>query len=56
MFQLIYKTQNKKEADEQQILACEKYSPADVYRFQYQSNDGNFYYEILRRIEDEEDR
>ena len=43
----LIKTTNKEDA-----LRCERNAqrilgPSAVYRFQYQSNDGNFYYEIL---------
>lgn len=43
----LLKTTNKKEADKFQAEAQKKYGGMAVYRFQYRSNDGNFYYEIL---------
>lgn len=44
---LLLKTTNQKEAEAFQKEASKKYGVMAVYRFQYKSNDGNFYYEIL---------
>lgn len=44
---LLFKTTNERRADEFEKEAQMKYGGMAVYRFQYQSNDGNFYYEIL---------
>lgn len=44
---LLLKTTDQKVAHEFQAEAQKKYGAMAVYRFQYRSNDGNFYYEIL---------
>lgn len=44
---LLLKTTSEAEAEEFQREASKKYGKMAVYRFQYWSNDGNFYYEIL---------
>lgn len=45
--ELLLKTTNQKEAHEFHKAMQKKYNPCAIYLFQYQSNDGNFYYEIL---------
>lgn len=44
---LLFKTTDEREAHKFEAEAQKKYGVMAVYRFQYQSNDGNFYYEIL---------
>lgn len=44
---LLFKTTSEEEAEKFQIKAIKKYNAMAIYRFQYRSNDGNFYYEIL---------
>ena len=44
---LLIKTTDKEKALEIEKEAQKIYGGAAVYRFQYQSNDGKFYYEIL---------
>ena len=43
----LFRTTSKVKAEEFQKEASKTYGAAAVYRFQYWSNDGNFYYEIL---------
>lgn len=44
---LLYKTTDKDKADAFEREAYKQYPKMAIYRFQYRSNDGNFYYEIL---------
>lgn len=44
---LLFKTTDEKKAHEYEAMAEKKYGMWNIYRFQYRSNDGNFYYEIL---------
>lgn len=44
---LLYNTTDEKKADAFEREAQKRYTPMAIYRFQYRSNDGNFYYEIL---------
>ena len=44
---LLFKTTDEKSADEFERKAQEQYGGMAIYRFQYSSVDGNFYYEIL---------
>lgn len=44
---LLAKTTDEKKADAFQRAAQKHYTIWAVYRFQYRSKDGNFYYEIL---------
>lgn len=45
--ELLYKTTIKEEADAFEIKAYKQYPKEALYRFQYRSTDGNFYYEVL---------
>lgn len=44
---LLFRTTNQEEAEQAQKQAQKQYGAMAVYRFQYRSKDGNFYYEIL---------
>lgn len=44
---LLAKTTDANKADAFQRVAQSRYTIWAIYRFQYRSKDGNFYYEIL---------
>lgn len=45
--ELLYKTTDKKKAEEFEIEMYKQYPKMAIYRFQYRAKDGNFYYEII---------
>ena len=54
MLRTLCKTTSREEADFVEKTLTKKYGMWAIYRFQYWSNDGNFYYEILLREDDEQ--
>lgn len=44
---LLLKTTDETEAKKFEAAMQKKYNPMAIWRFQYRSNDGYFYYEIL---------